>query len=79
MTPPYRRTRPLDWRIDKHAYYVAKAKAGILEDQEVARRLGINRVTWSEVVNGHAGLSPAVRAGLRTLFPDDYDHIVRPK
>jgi hypothetical protein len=69
---------PITYALDRRAYEVAKAKAGIDSDAEVARRTGLHKVTVSRTITGFYPLTDNVRAKLLALFPDDYDLIVRP-
>ncbi len=63
--------------IDEQAYQVAKAKLGEKFDIEVARRMGVHPITWTRVRGGKYPLTERVRAAIRSVFPDDYDSIVR--
>lgn len=69
-------TQPTTYALNRRAYEVAKAKAGIETDAEVARRTGLHKVTVSRTITGYYPLTDNVRAKLLALFPDDYDEIV---
>lgn len=68
---------PVKYVLDRRAYEVARAKAGIGSDSEVARRTGLHKVTLSRVLSGDYPLSEGVRVKLLGLFPDDFDDFVR--
>jgi transcriptional regulator with XRE-family HTH domain len=40
-----------------------------LTQGEVAEKLGISRIAWSRVLNGHQAVSPRVRRALVAAFP----------
>jgi lambda repressor-like predicted transcriptional regulator len=68
---------PITYALNRRAYEVAKAKAGIRSDAEVARRTGLHKVTVARVLSGEYPLTERVRQQLLNVFPDDYDTIVQ--
>lgn len=56
------------WVNDRDRLLAAGLMAGYPNLAAIAEKLGMNRVTFSRIANGHDPVSPAVATELRHLF-----------
>lgn len=74
-------TEAVPKRIDRDAYNIAKIKAGLRHDVDVAAALSaaapeanhrkMHPITWTRILTGTYPLTPRVEGLLRTVFGDE--------